>query len=84
VIFALTAALHGRVSIRDGASTVTSFADQPLLTLRDTPEIETVIVESDAPPTGVGELAVPCLAPAVANALLALTGRAQEGLPLRV
>jgi isoquinoline 1-oxidoreductase beta subunit len=84
VTFGLSAALHGHVPIRDGASTIASFADQPLLTLFEAPEIETVILESDEPPTGVGELAVPCIAPAVANALLSLTGRAQRGLPLRL
>jgi isoquinoline 1-oxidoreductase beta subunit len=84
VIFGLTAALMGHVPIRDGASTASSFADQPLLTLRETPEIEVVLLESDEPPTGVGELAVPCIAPAVANAILALTGAPQGGLPLRL
>ncbi len=82
VIFGLTAALYGRVPIVDGAPALGSFADYPLLRIGDAPEIETVIVASDEPPTGAGELAVPCIAPAVANAILALRGHAQSGLPL--
>lgn len=82
VLFGLTAALHGRVPIVDGEAQVRSFIDYPLLRIGEAPTIETVLVESDADPTGAGELAVPCVAPAVANALLALTGHVQRGLPL--
>lgn len=82
VIFGLTAALHGQVPIVDGEAQVRSFADYPLLRIGEAPTIETVIVPSDEGPTGAGELAVPCIAPAVANAILALTGHVQRGLPL--
>jgi isoquinoline 1-oxidoreductase beta subunit len=81
-IFGLTAALHGRAPISDGAGALASFADYPLLRIDECPEIEVEVVESSEPPSGVGELGVPCAAPAVANALLALTGHAQRGLPL--
>jgi isoquinoline 1-oxidoreductase beta subunit len=84
VIFGLSAALHGRVPIRDGAPTITSFADYPILRMGEAPDLDVEIVESDADPSGVGELAVPCIAPAVANALLALGLAPQRGLPLRV
>ncbi|GAB4197834.1 MAG: xanthine dehydrogenase family protein molybdopterin-binding subunit [Sandaracinaceae bacterium] len=83
VIFGLSAALHGRVSIRDGAPTASSFADYPILRIGEAPVIEVELVQSDAAPSGVGELGVPGVAPAVANALLALGLPPQAGLPLR-
>lgn len=82
VIFGLTAALHGHVAFAAGDAQARSFADYPLLRIGEAPTIETVIVESTEPPSGAGELAVPCIAPAVANAILALTGHVQRGLPL--
>jgi len=84
VIFGLSAALHGRVPIIDGAGGARSFADYPVLRLPEAPFIEVAIVDSTEAPSGVGELGVPCIAPAVANALLVLTGLPQAGLPLAV
>ena len=55
-----------------------------MLTLADTPRIETHLVPSDAPPGGVGEAGTPPIAPAVANALFRLTGRRLRSLPLRL
>jgi isoquinoline 1-oxidoreductase beta subunit len=55
-----------------------------MLTLSQTPVVETHIVPSTRHPAGVGEPAVPPLAPAVGNALFALTGKRQRALPLRV
>ncbi len=84
VIFGLSAALYGRVPIIDGAGGARSFADYPLLRLPEAPFIEVAIVDSAEAPGGVGELGVPCIAPAVANALLTLGARPQAGLPLAV
>ncbi len=82
VIFGLTAALYGRIDIVDGAVQQTNFPNHPLLTLAQTPVIETHLLASDRPPAGVGEIATPPIAPAVANALFALTGRRIRDLPL--
>ena len=82
VIFALSAALFGRIDIENGIVKQRNFPDQPLLTLAQTPRIETHIVPSDRHPGGVGEVAVPPLAPALANALFALTGKRLRELPL--
>ncbi|HZY16987.1 MAG TPA: molybdopterin cofactor-binding domain-containing protein [Ramlibacter sp.] len=82
VVFGLTAALHGRVDIRNGAVRQRNFPDAPLLTLARSPNVETWIVPSQRPPGGVGEPGVPPIAPAVANALHALTGRRSRSLPL--
>ena len=83
VVFALSAALHGRIDMRDGAVQQRNFPDQPLLSLRQAPRVETWIVPSERPPGGVGEPGVPPLAPAVANALFPLTHRRARLLPLR-
>ena len=81
-IFGLTAALHGRIDIRDGVVQQRSFPDYPLVTMAQAPVIETHIVKSDNPPAGVGEPGVPPVAPALANALFALTGERRRKLPL--
>ncbi|MDD3650555.1 molybdopterin cofactor-binding domain-containing protein [Immundisolibacter sp.] len=84
IVDALTAALYGEVPIADGAARTGNFDSYPLLRLDGTPQIEVHIVPSDAPPGGCGEPGVPPLAPALANALFALTGERQRSLPLRL
>jgi isoquinoline 1-oxidoreductase beta subunit len=84
VVFALSAALHGRIDIVGGVVQQTNFPNYTLLSLAHTPVVETHIVPSTRHPAGVGEPAVPPLAPAVANALFALTGKRQRALPLVV
>ncbi|HSI55947.1 MAG TPA: molybdopterin cofactor-binding domain-containing protein, partial [Ideonella sp.] len=83
VVFGLSAALYGRIDVVGDAVQQRNFPDQPLLTLRETPRIEVRIMPSTLPPTGVGEPAVPPVAPALANALFALTGRRVRELPIR-
>ena len=82
IIFGLSAALYGEITIRDGAAEQASFEDYPILTLRDSPEIEVHIVSSRRAPGGVGEPGVPPIAPAVANAVFAATGVRIRRLPL--
>ena len=82
VIFGLTAALHGRIDIAGSVVQQTNFPSYPLLALKDTPIIETHIVPSTHAPTGAGEPATPPVAPALANALFALTGKRLRELPL--
>jgi isoquinoline 1-oxidoreductase beta subunit len=84
IAFGLSAALFGRIAIREGAVEQGGFRDYPLLTMAQMPEVEVHIVPSQALPDGVGEPPVPPIAPAVANALLALTGRAPRRLPIRL
>ena len=81
VVFALTAALHSRIDIKDGAVQQSNFGDYPMVQLAQAPVVETWIVPSTRAPAGVGEPGVPPLAPAVANALFALTGKRQRALP---
>lgn len=82
VVFGLTAALHGRIDIHEGRVQQRNFPDYPMLTAARAPRVETWIVSSQRPPSGVGEPGVPPIAPAVANALFALTGQRLRSLPL--
>ncbi len=84
IVFGLTAALYGEITISGGRVEQLNFPQYRMLTLAETPRIETHLVRSDAPPGGVGEIATPPIAPAVANALFRLTGRRLRSLPLRV
>jgi isoquinoline 1-oxidoreductase beta subunit len=82
VVFALTAALYGEITIRDGRVEQANFHDYPMLRLADMPQVETVIVPGDGW-GGIGETAVPPLAPALCNALFAATGKRIRSLPLK-
>jgi len=82
VIFGLSAALYGRIDIVRGAVQQTNFPSYPMVKLAQTPVIETHLVPSTRSPGGVGEPGTPPLAPALANALFALTGKRLRDLPL--
>jgi isoquinoline 1-oxidoreductase subunit beta len=82
VVFALTAALHGRIDIHQGVVQQGNFPSHPMVRMASAPRVETWIVPSQREPGGVGEPGVPPLAPAVANALCALTGQRIRTLPL--
>ncbi|TAH10572.1 MAG: xanthine dehydrogenase family protein molybdopterin-binding subunit [Curvibacter sp.] len=82
VIFGLTAALYGKIDIQDGVVQQTNFPTYPMVQLAQAPKVETYIVPSTRAPTGVGEPGLPPIAPAVSNALFALTGTRHRRLPL--
>jgi isoquinoline 1-oxidoreductase subunit beta len=82
VIYGLSAALYGQITFKEGAVEQANFDTYPALRLADTPRIETWIMPNGEPPGGVGEPGVPPVAPAIANALAALTGRRNRRLPL--
>ena len=82
VVFGLTAALYGKIDIKDGVVAQTNFNNYPMLTLAQAPQVDTYIVPSTRSPGGVGEPGVPPLASAVAGALFALTGKRHRALPL--
>jgi isoquinoline 1-oxidoreductase beta subunit len=84
IVFGLTAALHGGVTIERGRVKESNFHDQPMLRMADCPEVETVVLPSTASPEGVGEPGTPPIAPAVANAVFVLTGQRLRSLPLRL
>jgi isoquinoline 1-oxidoreductase subunit beta len=81
IVFGLSAALFGRISFKDGGVEQDNFHAYPLVTMADCPDIEVRIMQSDADPGGVGEPGTPPIAPAVANALFAATGKRWRNLP---
>jgi len=80
--FGLTAALYGAITIRNGAVEQSNFNDYRLLRINEMPLVEVHIVQSAEAPSGVGEPGVAPVAPAVANALAAATGKRLRKLPL--
>ena len=84
IVHGLTAALKGEITIENGAVVQNNFDDYEMLRMAEMPEIEVYIVKSDEAPSGVGECAVPPVAPAVANAVYAATGQRLRSLPLRL
>lgn len=84
VVFGLSAALFGEITIEGGKVRQSNFHDYPVMRITDLPQIETVLMPGGDVPQGVGEIAVPPVAPAVANALAVLTGQRLRNLPLRL
>jgi isoquinoline 1-oxidoreductase beta subunit len=84
IVFGLTAALKGEITVTDGRIQQSNFHDYEMLRLPETPRVETHIVRSGEAPGGIGELSVPQIAPAVANALFQATGRRARRLPIRL
>jgi isoquinoline 1-oxidoreductase subunit beta len=82
VVFGLSAALYGRIEIDKGVVQQSNFHDYPILRFNEAPLVETFIVPSSLPPEGIGEPGLPPIAPAVGNALFALTGKRLRNLPL--
>ena len=83
VIYALTAALYGEITIKDGAAEQSNFDGYEMLRMAEAPKVETVIVPSGGFWGGVGEPPVPPLAPALCNAIFAATGKRIRALPLK-
>jgi len=84
IVYGLTAALKPPVTIRDGACEQSNFHDLPVLRMSEMPVVEVHLIHNTEPPMGVGEIGVPPIAPAVANALFAATGQRLRELPLKL
>lgn len=84
IIYGLTAALYGEISIENGAVVQTNFTDYEMLHLSECPEIEVHFVDSDAPIGGLGEPATPVVSAAVSNAIFAATGQRIRQLPFKL
>lgn len=82
LIYGLSAALYGKVEVAGGAITTASFAQMPVVRLPGAPAIAVEILTSKEDPGGIGEPSTPVIAPAVCNALLALTGKPVRKLPI--
>jgi len=82
--YGITAALYGQINIQGGRVVQSNFHDYPALRMSEAPEIEVILAPSGDPPGGVGEPGLPPIAPAVTNALFALTGQRVRDLPIRL
>ncbi|MCB1845103.1 MAG: xanthine dehydrogenase family protein molybdopterin-binding subunit, partial [Halioglobus sp.] len=83
IIYGLTAALYGEISIREGAVQQSNFHDYPMLRISEAPSIETWIINSGESIGGAGEPGTPAIAPALANAIFDATGLRIRELPLK-
>jgi isoquinoline 1-oxidoreductase beta subunit len=82
VIYGLTAALKSQITIQDGRAVQSNFNKFTTLSMKETPRLEVHIVPSSIAPTGIGEPALPPVAPALMSAIFAATGKRIRRLPL--
>jgi len=82
IVFGLSAALYGQITLKQGRVQQSNFHDYPVLRMSSMPVVEVHIVPSTAPPSGIGEPGTPLMAAALGNALFALTGQRVRSLPL--
>jgi isoquinoline 1-oxidoreductase beta subunit len=83
IVYGLTAALYGEITIENGAVVQSNFHDYQMLRMNENPKIETYIIKSDNFPGGAGEPSTPCIAPALANAIFDATGTRIRELPVK-
>lgn len=84
IIFGLSSTLLEEITVKDGRIEAANFNRYPLLTMRETPDIDVVLLESGGEPKGMGEPPMGPIAAAVANGVFALTGQRLRQLPLRL
>lgn len=82
IIYGLTAALYGEITIKNGRVEQGNFDDYPMVRMNETPQIDVYIVPSTATPGGIGEASTPPIASAVVNAIFAATGKRIRRLPI--
>lgn len=83
IMFGLSAALWGEITFEHGSPVQTNFNNYPVVRMRDAPRVETHIVNQGDPWGGIGEPGTAPIAPAVCNAILALTGKPVRALPIQ-
>jgi isoquinoline 1-oxidoreductase beta subunit len=82
VIYGLSGALSEELTVKDGAVQQSNFGDYHVLRMSEVPQIHTRILTTNNPPTGMGEIGLPCVAPAIGNAVFQLTGKRLRHLPM--
>lgn len=84
IVYGLSAALYGEITIKKGRVVQSNFFDYPVLRMNEMPVVEVYLVDSQDVPGGVGEPGTPPIAPAVVNAIFAATGTRLRKLPIRL
>jgi isoquinoline 1-oxidoreductase beta subunit len=82
IIFGLSAALYGEITIKDGRVEQTNFGDYQVLRINEAPRIDVALVKSMEAPGGIGEPGTSCVMPALTNAIFAATGKRIRKLPI--
>jgi len=82
ILFGVTAALYGKITVKDGRVEQSNFHNYPILRLNEAPVIEVHVVKSSDSPGGIGETGTSCVVPAVTNAIFAATGKRLRELPI--
>ena len=82
IIFGITAALYGEITLKDGRVQQTNFDTYQMLRINEAPAIEVHIVQNSEPPGGMGEPGTSAIAPAIINAIFAATGKRLRTLPI--
>jgi isoquinoline 1-oxidoreductase beta subunit len=82
IIFGITAALYGNITLKDGRVEQTNFDTYQVLRMNEAPAIEVHIVQNFEPPGGMGECGTSAIVPAVANAIFAATGKRLRKMPV--
>jgi isoquinoline 1-oxidoreductase beta subunit len=83
IVYGLTAALKSQITIQDGHAVQANFNQFTTLSMKETPRLEVHIMPSTLAPTGIGEPGLPPVAPALMNAVFAITGKRIRRLPLQ-
>ncbi len=83
IVYGLSAALYGEITLEKGRVTQDNFGNYPVVRMSACPEIEVIVAPSGDEVGGIGEPGTPPIAPAVANAVFALTGKPVRRLPIR-
>ena len=84
IIDGLAAALFGKITVKEGIVQESNFDDYEFCRMRDIPEIDVHFIERSDPPRGLGEGPLPPVAPAIANAIYAATGKRIRDLPIQL
>ncbi|MEN0063470.1 MAG: xanthine dehydrogenase family protein molybdopterin-binding subunit [Myxococcota bacterium] len=84
IVYGLSATLYGAIDLAEGRAVPSNFHDYRALTIDEMPTIETIVMPDGSPHGGIGEPGTPPVAPAVCNALLALTGKPIRRLPIQL
>jgi isoquinoline 1-oxidoreductase beta subunit len=79
----LAAALHQEITVKDGQVVQSNFHDYPLLRMHEAPDVEVIVVRSEVEPVGCGEMGIPTVAPALANAIYNACGERLRKLPFK-